>query len=80
MPHPLYLNFTTQAEIDAQYNAGASVPEAAACLRHYTDQATRARKMLPCLLDVPYGATLQINSKSIGSQINRVRSFNDAFA
>ena len=58
MPHPLYRNFTTQAEIDAQYNAGASVPDAAACLRHYADQAKRARETLPCLLDVPYGATL----------------------
>ncbi len=62
MLHPhfnmLYRNFTTQAEIDAQYNAGASVPDAAACMRHYADQAKRARATLPCLLDVPYGATL----------------------
>ncbi len=58
MPHSLYRNFTTQAEIDAQYNAGASVPDAAACLRHYQTQATHARATLPCLLDVPYGATL----------------------
>jgi hypothetical protein len=46
MPHPLYRNFTTQAEIDAQYNAGASVPDAAACQRHYTDEAKRARETL----------------------------------
>jgi arylformamidase len=58
MPHSLYRTFTTQAEIDAQYNAGASVPDAAACRQHYTDQAMRARATLPCLLDVPYGPTL----------------------
>ena len=58
MSHPLYRNFTTQAEIDAQYNAGASVPDFMACLRHYQAQAQRAREALPCLLDVPYGATL----------------------
>ena len=40
----LYRNFTTQAEINAQYTAGASVPYAAACLRHYQPQATRARE------------------------------------
>ena len=56
--HNLYSNFTTQAEIDAQYDASAAVPDAAACLRHYTDQAKRARETLPCLLDVPYGPTL----------------------
>lgn len=49
----LYRNFTTQAEINAQYNAGASVPYAAACLRHYQPQATRARENLPCVLDGP---------------------------
>ena len=58
MPQPLYRNFATQAEIDAQYNAGASVPDAAACLRHYQIQATQAGAALPSTLDVPYGATL----------------------
>ena len=56
--HNLYRNFTTQAEIDAQYNASAAVPDAAAYRRHYADQAQRARETLPCTLDVPYGPTL----------------------
>ena len=57
-PHSLYRNFTTQAEIDAQYDASAAVVDAAAYRRHWADQAKRARETLPCLLDVPYGPTL----------------------
>ena len=56
--HNLYSNFTTQAEIDAQYNASAAVPDAAAYRRHYADQAKRARETLPCALDVSFGALL----------------------
>ena len=55
--HPLYRGFTTQAQIDAQYNAGAAVPDAAACIAHYAEQSRRARESLRCTLGVPYGPT-----------------------
>jgi len=54
----LYREFTTQAQIDAQYNAGAAVPDAAGCMRHYLEQSRHARDSLPCVLDVPFGPTL----------------------
>ena len=56
--HTLYRNFTTQAEIDAQYDASAAVADVAAYRRHWADQAKRARETLPCTLDLPYGPTL----------------------
>ena len=55
--HTLYREFTSQAQIDAQYNAGASVPDASACMRHYAEQGARARATLPCRLDVAFGPT-----------------------
>lgn len=54
----LYREFTTQAQIDAQYNAAASLPDAAAYMQHYVERSRFARETLPCLLDVRYGATL----------------------
>ncbi len=56
-PFPLYREFSTQAQIDAQYNAAAAVPDAAAQLQHYVDRSRLARDTLPCVLDVPYGPT-----------------------
>lgn len=53
----LYRQFTTQAQIDAQYNAAASVADPAAEMRHYVDRSAHARDTLRCLLDVPYGPT-----------------------
>ncbi len=53
----LYRDFTTQAQIDAQYNAAAALPDAAAELQHYVDRSRLARQTLPCRLDVPYGPT-----------------------
>ena len=54
----LYREFTSQAQIDAQYNAGASVPDSSVCMQHYAEQSRRARETLPCVLDVPFGPTL----------------------
>lgn len=53
----LYRGFTSQAEIDAQYNAGAQVADAAAEMRHYVDTSRAARERLRCTLDVPFGPT-----------------------
>jgi len=54
----LYREFTTQAQIDAQYNAGAAVPDAATHLQRYTARGAQARETLRCTLDVAFGPTL----------------------
>ena len=53
--HP---ELSTPAQIDAEYNAGASVPDAADQLRGYTQRAAQARERLRCTLDIPFGPTL----------------------
>lgn len=53
----IYRQFTSQAEIDAEYNAGAAVPDPGAYMARYLERAAHARKHLRCLLDVPFGAT-----------------------
>jgi arylformamidase len=61
MPTPapaLYREFTSQAQIDAQYNAGASIPDAASYMQRFVERSGHAREALHCLLDVPYGPTL----------------------
>ena len=57
-PTPLYRDFTSTAQIDAQYNAGAAVPDAADQLRGYSQRAEQARRTLRCTLDIPFGPTL----------------------
>lgn len=54
----LYRDFTSTAEIDGQYNAGAAVPEAPAHLRRWAEQSRQARESLPCTLDLAFGPTL----------------------
>jgi arylformamidase len=54
----LYRDFRTQAEIDAQYNAGAAVPDAQRHAQRWRDDALRARQTLRCMPGVPYGPTL----------------------
>ena len=49
--------FVSDPWTDAQYNASLCVSDPAAQIRHYVQQAGRARSTLPCVLDVPYGAT-----------------------
>ncbi len=53
----LYRQFTTQAQIDAQYNAGAAVPDYAAYLARYQSSSAATREAIPCILNVPYGPT-----------------------
>ncbi len=53
----LYGEFTTAAEIDAQYDPGHLVADEGAFLRHYIERAAHARSRLACVLDVPYGAS-----------------------
>jgi arylformamidase len=54
----LYREFGTQEEIDAQYNIGASLPGWESYLERYIVDSEKARGVLHCELDVPYGPTL----------------------
>lgn len=54
----LYRQFTQQAEIDAQYNAGASIPDFMDLMAQGQQASARTRERLPCHLKVPYGPTL----------------------
>lgn len=56
MPN-LYREFSTQAQIDAQYDVEQSVPDFMVYARHYTEESRLARHRLRCELDVPYGPT-----------------------
>jgi len=56
---PLYREFQNQAQIDAQYNPSLALPDPAAPGRHFVAQSERARSQLRCVLDVPYGPTLE---------------------
>lgn len=55
---PLYREFQNQAQIDAQYNPSLALPDPAAPGRHFVAQSERARSQLRCVLDVPYGPTV----------------------
>ncbi len=54
----LYRDFTSQEEIDREYNVGAVVPDAAQWLEMYRHQSAAARRELECLLDLRFGPTL----------------------
>jgi len=59
---PLYRDFATQAQIDAQYNPALGLPDALAPARRYAEQAASARAQLlnggfDVQLDVSYGPT-----------------------
>ena len=54
----LYRDFTSPAQIDAQYKASAAVPDAMALMRGYTERSREARERLRCTLDIPFGPTL----------------------
>jgi arylformamidase len=56
---PLYRGFSTQSEFDAQYNPSIALIDPAAPGRHFVALAERARAELPCVLNLPYGATLE---------------------
>ncbi|MBC7483413.1 MAG: hypothetical protein H7337_16295, partial [Rhizobacter sp.] len=53
MPTPtpaLYREFTSQAQIDAQYNAGASIPDAASYMQGFVERSRHARGAVRCVL------------------------------
>ena len=53
----LYREFSTQAELDAQYNAGASVDDYPGYMARWASDSAATRAALPCTLNIPYGAT-----------------------
>ena len=54
----LYREFSTQEELDAQYNLRNTVPDYPAYSRFYEESSRQARERLECSLDVAYGPTL----------------------
>jgi arylformamidase len=56
--HPLYRNFDTQAQIDAQYNPSLGLEASDQPMLHFATRAAHARASLRCELKVPYGPTL----------------------
>ncbi len=58
MPLPLYRQFRTQQELDAQYDVERSVADFGQYARHFVEQSKLARHRLTCRLDERYGPTL----------------------
>ena len=56
-PRALYRSFTSQAELDAEYDTSRATPDAAARLEAFVADSERARAELDCRLDLPYGPT-----------------------
>lgn len=54
----LYRDFEDQASLDAEYNPGQAVPDAAERMADWPVRSARALERLPHELDVRYGATL----------------------
>ena len=54
----LYRGFSSQEELDEQYNLRESVPDFPAYERFYEEQSEKTREQLECQLDVPFGPTL----------------------
>jgi arylformamidase len=50
--------FVSSPEIDAQYNAGAAVPDSAELLQRFGEQSAEARTRLRCIEGIAYGPTL----------------------
>lgn len=54
----LYRDFSTQEELDEQYNLRESVADFPAYEQFYKEQSKKIREQLECQLDVPFGPTL----------------------
>ena len=54
----LYRDFSTQEEIDAQYNPEASVPDLPLYIEFFVGESERARNELDCALDQAFGPTV----------------------
>ncbi len=54
----LYREFSSQEELDAQYNVELSVPDLRPYFEFFVGESERARRELDCALDMPFGPTL----------------------
>jgi arylformamidase len=54
----IYRDFSSQEEIDAEYNIGASLPGSESYLHRYIADSEQTRLKLECALDIQYGPTL----------------------
>ena len=54
----LYRNFSTQEELDAQYNLQNSVPDFGHHVNFFVTESQKARERLACQLSIPCGPTL----------------------
>ena len=54
----IYRDFSSQEEIDTEYNIGASLPGWESYLDRYIADSAQSRKNLECALDIQYGPTL----------------------
>lgn len=52
---PLYRDFMTGEDLDAQYQTSRSVPDSEAYARDYASRSAKTRRRLRCALDVRYG-------------------------
>jgi arylformamidase len=53
----LYRHFTSQEEIDREYNVGAAVPDSPRWLHWYGQESAAVRRDLACVLDERFGPT-----------------------
>ena len=54
----LYRNFSSQEEIDLQYNMALTVPDAERWMEWYLEESERVRREIDCVLDVSFGPTV----------------------
>ncbi|MDX6752125.1 alpha/beta hydrolase [Geminicoccaceae bacterium 1502E] len=54
----LYRDFTSQEELDREYNPGAALPESAALIEGWAARSERARATLPCETGLRFGPSL----------------------
>jgi arylformamidase len=54
----LYREFSTQEELDAQYNMANSVPDYQNYAKFYVEESKETREQLDCHLDVSFGPTI----------------------
>ena len=72
----LYRQFATQEEIDKEYDVEKSAPDFQRYAEFNINESKKARDELECLLDVPFGPTVEENSTSFRLKIpTRLFSF-----
>jgi arylformamidase len=57
-PVQLFRNFTSQEEIDLEYDLALTVPDIEHWIKWYTQESVAVRRKLDCMLDVRFGPTV----------------------